>query len=252
MSDKYGFVYIWYDSGKSKSHRDELKFRYYIGCHWGSIDDGYICSSKWMKSSYKRRPQDFKRRILKTDINNKKLLLDEEYIRLSKIKDNELGEKYYNIHNHHFKHWSSNPEEAERIRELAKNRIVSEETRFKISEAKKGKMVGEKNPMYGKPGTRGHLGHIHSDEIREKISKKVQESYDSGKEPWNKGLTGFKGWNKGISHTEEHKANLRKPKSKIECPHCHKIGGSNIMKRYHFNNCKEFINNRENNKKKGI
>ena len=35
---KYGFVYIWYDR---KHHR------YYIGCHWGTIDDGYICSSNW-------------------------------------------------------------------------------------------------------------------------------------------------------------------------------------------------------------
>lgn len=31
---------------------------------------------------------------------------------------------------------------------------------------------------------------------------------------------------------------MKKPKSKIECPHCNKIGGSGIMKRWHFNNCK--------------
>lgn len=28
------------------------------------------------------------------------------------------------------------------------------------------------------------------------------------------------------------------PSVQIQCPHCQKIGGSNGMKRYHFNNCK--------------
>lgn len=31
---------------------------------------------------------------------------------------------------------------------------------------------------------------------------------------------------------------MKKPKSKIQCPHCDKIGGSGIMKRWHFDNCK--------------
>ena len=38
--EKYGFVYIWYD----RKHK-----RYYIGCRWGTENDGYICSSSWMK-----------------------------------------------------------------------------------------------------------------------------------------------------------------------------------------------------------
>lgn len=44
MTEKYGFVYIW---------RDKKHNRYYIGCHWGTTDDGYICSSPWMKQAYK-------------------------------------------------------------------------------------------------------------------------------------------------------------------------------------------------------
>jgi hypothetical protein len=31
---------------------------------------------------------------------------------------------------------------------------------------------------------------------------------------------------------------MRKPKSKITCPHCGKEGGSNAMTRWHFDNCK--------------
>jgi hypothetical protein len=99
FKEKYGFVYLWFD----RKHK-----RYYIGCHWGKENDGYICSSSNMKSAYKRRPFDFKRKILKTNIDNKKDLLIEEYNFLSKIKTEELGKKYYNLHNYHFNHWSTN------------------------------------------------------------------------------------------------------------------------------------------------
>lgn len=95
---KYGFVYIWYD----RKHK-----RYYIGCHWGKEDDGYICSSSNMKSAYIRRPQDFRRKILSKVFTSKKDLLQEEYRWLSKIKPEELGCRYYNLHNYHFNHWTA-------------------------------------------------------------------------------------------------------------------------------------------------
>ena len=99
--EKYGFVYIWYD----RKHK-----RFYIGCHWGTEDDGYICSSPWMKKAYKYRPEDFKRKILTLVYTNKTDLLDEEYKWLCKIKKEELGKKYYNLHNVNKKHWSTNEE----------------------------------------------------------------------------------------------------------------------------------------------
>lgn len=88
MQDKYGFIYIWFD----KKHR-----RFYIGMHWGTEEDGYICSSSWMKQAYKHRPNDFKRRILEYVHTNRKDLYEREKYWLSFIKDNELKIKYYNI-----------------------------------------------------------------------------------------------------------------------------------------------------------
>ena len=32
--------------------------------------------------------------------------------------------------------------------------------------------------------------------------------------------------------------NLKKPKEKVICPHCNKIGGKPVMMHFHFNNCK--------------
>lgn len=37
---------------------------------------------------------------------------------------------------------------------------------------------------------------------------------------------------------EERSILMRKPKSKSQCPHCGKIGGSGIMTRWHFDNCR--------------
>ena len=85
--EKYGFVYIWYD----KKHK-----RYYIGSHWGTENDGYICSSRWMRKAYRRRPNDFKRRIIARVYESKNALLDKEHEWMLLIKDEELGDKYYN------------------------------------------------------------------------------------------------------------------------------------------------------------
>lgn len=138
--EKYGFVYIWFD----RKHK-----RYYIGCRWGDENDGYVCSSPWMKQGYKHRPSDFRRKILSRVYSNKKDLLEEEYKWLSKIQDSELGKKYYNLHNHHFGHWSANetskltvgqkisasPLRNKRISESNKGKIISEETKQKLREA---------------------------------------------------------------------------------------------------------------------
>ncbi len=49
----------------------------------------------------------------------------------------------------------------------------------------------------------------------------------------------------GKPRSDETKAKLRNaligkpsPKSKVTCPHCNKVGGANVMQRWHFDNCK--------------
>lgn len=170
---KYGFVYIWYD----RKHK-----RYYVGCHWGNEHDGYICSSRWMNLSYKRRPQDFKKRILARVYTNRNDLHEEEYRWLSMMKQEELhGYRYYNIRNHHFNHWSTNEQKTlsikdklkaadntKGLREYAASRrgkTLSEETKVKIS-----------NKLKGRP-----LGYERSDETRAKISENSKRLQAEGK-----------------------------------------------------------------------
>jgi hypothetical protein len=105
--EKYGFVYIWFDSWRKM---------YYIGCHWGREDDGYICSSTRMRKAYRRRPQDFKRRIIQKGIA-RDVLMDEEFKWLNLVPDEQLGNKYYNLSKRHFGHWSSNEEKLKSVGE---------------------------------------------------------------------------------------------------------------------------------------
>jgi len=94
---KEGFVYLWFDTKRKM---------FYVGCHWGTINDGYICSSNRMRDAYYRRKNDFKRRILKRGIS-RNLLLEVEFSYLQLIKDEELGTRYYNLSKRHFGHWAN-------------------------------------------------------------------------------------------------------------------------------------------------
>lgn len=127
-----GFVYIWFDR-KYK--------RYYIGSHWGKQDDGYICSSNWMRTSYKRRSADFKRRILKTIDTCRIDLLAEENRYLSMIKPEEIkpinpNPRYYNLNTKAWKNWHNDDETCKTVGQ-------------KISAAKKGKKTGPRDPSVG-------------------------------------------------------------------------------------------------------
>ena len=87
MSSIYGFVYLWFDRRRKM---------YYVGSHWGSEDDGYICSSDSMREAHRRRPDDFKRRIIAKVYTDRKELLNEEQRWLNMIKKEELKVKFYN------------------------------------------------------------------------------------------------------------------------------------------------------------
>lgn len=134
---KYGFVYIW---------RDRKHSRFYIGSHWGNVNDGYICSSSWMKKAYNLRPEDFKRKILKTGFDNKKQMYLEEQMFLSRIKPEEVGKKYYNLRVDIPNPWYQHEDKVKTVGQKIsksltgrKNKPTSEETKLKISQAKKGK-----------------------------------------------------------------------------------------------------------------
>lgn len=108
--EKYGFVYIW---------RDRKHNRYYIGSHWGTEDDGYICSSRIMRQSYRRRPHDFKRKIIEVIHDDREELYEAENKWLKRAEKNK--DRYYNIM-FTTQHWSAYPDNVKTIREKISHR----------------------------------------------------------------------------------------------------------------------------------
>lgn len=169
--EKTGFIYIWYDRKNKK---------YYVGSHLGTEDDGYICSSRWMRQSYKRRPEDFKRRILQHNLP-KKILKEEEYKWLSLIKNEELGKRYYNL------------TIALNGNGWEKGKVRSEETKQKISNTLKGNIPWNKGKSY-------------SNEYKQKVSKGMKLAWKEGRCTKNDShfKEGETSWNKDKKGSKSH------------------------------------------------
>jgi len=219
--EKYGFVYIWFD----RKHK-----RYYVGSHWGTLEDGYICSSTWMRNAYKYRKEDFKRRIITKVISSKADLLKKEYEYLSLIKEEELGKKYYNMTKHLNGHWFTEEERAktlsERISQKTKEAMNRPDVREKYLVGLAKRDNGSSRP-----------------EVREKrrqsmIGKNVgKDNYKAVKASAEK--------RRGVPLSEEHKSKLKETTAfkslnnmKIKCAHCDFVGNKGNVARYHNERCK--------------
>lgn len=186
QNEKYGFVYIWFDKKRK---------RFYIGSHWGTKNDGYICSSPWMHQSYKYRKQDFKRRIISIVTTNRQDLLKEEQRWLNMIKDHELAKfnsttkkretvRYYNLTKSTKAPWHQHPEYVktigQKISHSKKGKSTgpcSPEKAKKISEAKIGRTFSEEHRQKLREA---QLGKKHSEERKQKTSERVKAQWDSG------------------------------------------------------------------------
>jgi hypothetical protein len=127
-----GFVYIWFD----RKHK-----RFYVGAHWGSEDDGYICSSVWMRRAYARRPQDFRRRII-SRVERREDLANEEQRWLNMMKAEELrGPRYYNIRTDSSGLFERTDSIRDRISEGTKLAMSRPEVRARYEEGLKTRVV---------------------------------------------------------------------------------------------------------------
>jgi hypothetical protein len=170
-----GFVYVW---------RDRKHKRYYVGCHWGSPDDGYVCSSTWMMQANHRRPQDFKRRVVATRFSRQELL-NEEYRWLMMIKQEELRSRYYNLKIMRDNQWHSTglrETVGQKISKALKGKPDSRKdvvgTGRKISAAKKGKAFTDEHRAALSEAQKGSR---QSEETRLKRAEALRRAWAEGR-----------------------------------------------------------------------
>jgi len=89
----------------------------------------------------------------------------------------------------------------------------------------------------GKPPAGAHEGFLHSDSTKARISKAKKGKCGGANHP-NFGKSASDETRKKQSFA---KLGRRFTRKIIMCPHCNKTGGSNMMYRYHFNNCTHFM-----------
>lgn len=146
------FVYCW---------TDKLTDKLYVGYHKGRDDDGYICSSKIMKEEYKKRPQDFSRKIVAHGKLEDIVSLETKILQSMNAADDP---QFYNKHNNTARiiNGPLSEEHKEKIRKgcqgINRGRLFSETTREKISKSKIG------TPAWNK-------GIPRDEETRKKISE---------------------------------------------------------------------------------
>jgi hypothetical protein len=134
-----------------------------------------------MRNALRNRPDDFKRRVVQRVYTNKTELLEVEHRWLQLIDDNEMKVKYYNMSKRHFGHWSSTPDArtiAKKSGDARKGKSLgpcSDETRSKISAAKKGKLLTEEHKQALKEARAGFT-------LSETHKQAISNSHPSKKE----------------------------------------------------------------------
>lgn len=116
---------------------------------------------------------------------------------------------------------SSETIEKRRMKLIGQKREFTEEWKKNISKGKKGQIpwiTGKKHSEKSKEKNRiSHLGHTYN---------RGRKHTDQSKKNMSESHKGHIPYNKGMKYEV------------VECPHCKKVGGSNSMKRYHFDKCK--------------
>jgi hypothetical protein len=221
------FVYTWTDMKTNKL---------YVGWHKGSVDDGYICSSKVMLEEYRKRPYDFNREIVATGSTRDMISLESAILRSEKVATNE---QYYNMHENNGKFIFTKHSEASK----QKMRGPKSENAKRNMSINHADVSGKNNPMFGRSVViEKKLKWYNNGNKEIYISENTQpKEFIPGRLKGTKREPRSAEWCKKISMSKQGASSfLKGHRYKIvECPHCKKHGGGGNMTRFHFENCKE-------------
>lgn len=193
---------------------NNLNNKIYVGMHQTEdLDDEYMGSGIAIQRAYtKYGKEHFTKKILyifdsRNEMMKKEIeIVSESFVRRIDTYNIKLGGIGGNEPGHMSK------EGYERMMAANKNKIISKETRKKMSIAHKGFVQTNEHIEKRATVLRGIKRGPRSDEW----SRKISES-----------LKGRNAWNKGIKQET------------VKCPHCNKKGGPPGIYRWHFENCRD-------------
>lgn len=273
------FVYIW---------KNLTNGRQYIGYHKGSLNDGYICSSRnenfW--TDFYSPEMEWERIIIFEGTSQECLEMEQEILKNIDLRDPE----YYNnargasvifseevtkkMSLSQKKRWELMDDEdrkkfGKKISQTSTGikRIYTKESKMKMSEylsrplkdrigeekAKEvGKKISEKNKNKKRTEeTKLKMSKSHSREKNSMFGRKQSLEFIEKKRRYflsenNPGKNKSEETKKKISESKKGKPSKLKGRkmNKIKCPHCSKEGGPGVMKRWHFENCKNVENDK--------
>lgn len=120
-----GFVYRWFDTSNGM---------YYIGCHKGDVNDGYIGSGTYFLKAHNKRPEAFVREVLYEGEHFAEL---EEFI-LQELNASQ-DKLSYNLTNACRGQYEYTSEIRQKLGRVHRGKVTSEATKRKMSIAAKGK-----------------------------------------------------------------------------------------------------------------
>lgn len=190
------FVYCWTDHKTNKL---------YVGSHKGSINDGYICSSKHMMKEYKKRPEDFTRQIIANCSVEEARKLETKILQSVNAK---MDENFYNLWNADGKFFLHNHSEKskQKISESKKGHSHSDETRKKLSESRKRIKPWNKGKKGVQVSTRKGKPRTDSEKLKMSENRK-------GIQAWNKNVPRENATFYGKKHSEESRQKMADARS---------------------------------------
>lgn len=156
------FVYCWTDKSNNKL---------YVGSHKGSIDDGYVCSSKIMMKEYNKRPQDFSRQIIAEGNLEDIRKLESKILQSVSAR---INEDFYNQHDNdgfYFEGWKKGQFTEEHRRKMslaAKKRVRSKEHLEKLHA---GRRSSKNSAEHSAALIASRLGSKHTEETKNKMKE---------------------------------------------------------------------------------
>jgi hypothetical protein len=209
--------------------------KYYIGVH--SFRGDYYDSKYWGSGCFskdaRKNPEKYLRVLICQAESRKEVLELEALFVTEELVDDPMC---YNLKTGGLggSHAKRSAETKAKLSAAQKGRIFSDEHKAKLSASGKGRTLSDKHKAKLSAVQKGRT---FSDESKAKMS-----AAQKGRTFSDESKAKMSAAQKGKILSDEHKAKLsaaKKDMPKTECPHCQKIGSGNIMKRWHFDNCRQ-------------